>query len=426
MKVREVLVFPGGTEIALEIQRALGNCKDIRLFSAGMDISNHAPYAFQRHYLVPSVHGPSWIECLNQLIVQQGIDYVFPAHDDVLAALAKNSQQIKARIVSSPPETCLITRSKSQTYGLLRDVIPVPTTYDSIDGVERYPVFAKPDRGQGSQDARVVYDRGQLLSLLKQRNDTIIMELLPGEECTVDCFSTQDRGILFCGGRRRVRTKGGISMNSKPVRDSVFMEYARAISSKLSFRGAWFFQLKKDDQGEYKLLEIAPRIAGTMALHRVLGVNFPLLSIYEQENIPIEIRPNDVSVEIDRALVNRYRHNVKYRTVYVDLDDTLIVRDKVNLDLVKFLYQCLNAGIRIVLVTRHASVVDRTLERHRIAEIFDQVCYITQSESKADCIHDTNAIFIDDSFSERKNVGERLGIPTFDCSMLEMLIDDRV
>ena len=52
MRMYDVLVFPGGTEIGLEIQRALCQCKDIRLYSAGLDVSNHAPYVFARHFSV--------------------------------------------------------------------------------------------------------------------------------------------------------------------------------------------------------------------------------------------------------------------------------------------------------------------------------------------------------------------------------------
>ncbi|MBC1258927.1 ATP-grasp domain-containing protein, partial [Trichormus variabilis] len=82
------------------------------------------------------------------------------------------------------------------------------------------------------------------------------------------------------------------------------------ITQKLNFYGVWFFQLKQDKCGEYKLLEIAPRVAGAMAFHRVQGINFPLLSIYEQERVPIEIINNKFDLTMDRALINRYTHNV--------------------------------------------------------------------------------------------------------------------
>jgi carbamoyl-phosphate synthase large subunit len=425
-KTFNVLVFPGGTEIGLEIQKALCQCKDVRLYSASLDISNHAPYVFARHFNVPSVHDPTFVDSLNQIIVEQHIDYIFPAYDDVIVALAQDAHRIKARIVSSPPETCLITRSKSATYRFLAGTVPVPDLYEDMEMIDQYPVFVKPDKGQGSQRAQVVYSRDHLCQLLKQEREYIITEYLPGEEYTVDCFSDRDAGLLFCGGRQRIRTRSGISMNSRPVQDDVFVEYAKAISSKLVFHGAWFFQVKKDRYGVYKLLEIAPRIAGTMAVHRVLGVNFPLLSIYEQERIPIEIMVNRVDVEIDRALVNRYRHQLAYSVVYVDLDDTLIVNGMVNVDLIRFLYQCINKGKRVVLLTKHAANLDHTLRVHRLRDIFDEIIRIDASRSKSDYIYQSDAILIDDSFSERKQAKETLGILTFDCSMLEMLLDERV
>ena len=420
-----VLVFPGGTEVGLEIQRALCQCKDVRLHSAGLGISNHAPYVFARHFVIPSVFEPNWIDSLSKIIIEQGVDYVFPAHDDVLVGLVQNAERIEARIVSSPLETCLITRSKSQTNRLLSGVLPIPTVYDKPEAVDEYPVFVKPDKGQGSQSTHTVHDRRHLAQLLAENPAHVVLEYLPGEEYTVDCFSDRDAGLLFCGGRQRIRTRSGISMDSRPVHDDVFMEYAKAISQKLTFHGAWFFQVKRDSCGTPKLLEIAPRIAGAMAVHRVQGVNFPLLSIYEQDRIPLEILANTLDVEIDRALVNRYRHNVKYSGVYVDLDDTLILNGLVNVPLIRLLYQCINAGIRIVLLTKHQANVERTLGKYRLAGIFDEIIQIKPSASKSDHIRESDAILIDDSFSERKAVSERLGIPTFDCSMIEMLMDER-
>src|SRR5438034_9941854 len=71
-----VLVFPGGTEIGLEIQRSLRDCKEIRLYSAGSPVSNHAPFVYATHEVVPSIDDPVWIDRLNQVIRDHAIDYV--------------------------------------------------------------------------------------------------------------------------------------------------------------------------------------------------------------------------------------------------------------------------------------------------------------------------------------------------------------
>jgi hypothetical protein len=419
-----VLVFPGGTEVGLEIQRSLRHSRQVRLFSAGLPGSSHAPYVLARHFDLPGVHDPSWLERLQQLVAEHGIHYIFPAHDDVLLALAENSHRLAARVVTSPAETCRIARSKSATYRLLDGVLPVPRLYPGADAVDCYPVFLKPDRGQGSQHTHLARTREEALRILGEGRGHLLLELLPGEEYTVDCFSDRERGLLFCGARLRVRTRNGIAMNSRPARDPAFERHARAIAAKLEFHGAWFFQLKRDRRGVLKLMEVAPRIAGTMALHRVVGVNFPLLSLFEQERLPVEILPNPVEVEIDRALANRYRHALDYKAVYVDLDDTLLLGGRVNTDLVRFLYQCVNRGIPIALLTRHAGDLDATLEAHRLRGLFDRQVHLPAAEAKAGFIREPGAILIDDSFRERSEAIRR-GIPAFDCSMVEMLFDDR-
>ena len=48
-----------------------------------------------------------------------------------------------------------------------------------------------------------------------------------------------------------------------------------------------------------------------------------------------------------------------------------------------------------------------------------------KGENKATCISG-RAIFIDDSFAERRQVRESCGIPVFDLDMVESLLDWRV
>jgi hypothetical protein len=79
----------------------------------------------------------------------------------------------------------------------------------------------------------------------------------------------------------------------------------------------------------------------------------------------------------------------------------------------------------VVLLTRHAHDINRTLTKHRLQSLFDEVIHIDQTAKKSDFIVPEGAIFIDDSFRERMDVSRRHNIPTFDSSMLELLIDER-
>lgn len=426
---KKVLIFPSGTEIGLEIREALKDVRGLELYSANSGVSNHAPFVFKRHFVLPGVEGDGWLAALNGLVAREGINYIFPAHDEVVTVLSEKAALIKAAVITSPAATCAVCRSKTKTYEMFSGLLPVPKLYRSPSEVRSYPVFVKPDRGQGSQGAERADNEYALRGMLEGKPQQLILENLPGKEYTVDCFSDRRKGILFCRGRERVRVRSGISMNSRPAGDEenrVFRKYADVVTSRLELHGAWFFQVKQDAAGEYKLLEVAPRIGGTMAVHRVLGVNFPLLSIYEREGIDARIDTNPVNVEIDRALTNRYRHDLSYGKVYVDMDDTLIAGGAVNASLVKFLYQAFNRGCRLVLISRTDGDARATLRKYRLEGLFDEVVALRKDQAKAAYIDPEGAIFIDDSFNERMSVKDALGVPTFDCSMIELLMDERV
>jgi hypothetical protein len=421
-----VLVFPGATEIALEIRQALAWRKEIQLFSAGAVVSSHAPFVFAHHYDVPPVDQNDWLQALRQVVLAQRITHIFPAHDDALLALAENASTLGAKLVSSPVETCRITRSKSATLRLLRDVVPTPALFNRVEDVSAFPVFVKPDVGQGSQRTSTAHDREELDSLLARDPDRLVLEHLPGAEYTIDCFSDRERGLLYSAGRERRRMRSGIAMNSVFVNNPQFSDYAARITDTLALYGAWFFQVKTDVNGVLKLLEVAPRIGGTSALSRVRGVNLPLLSIYESERVGVCVAPTDISVEIDRALVNRYRHNLAYSTLYVDFDDTIVVHGRINTDLIKLLYQAFDRGVRLVLLTRHTGDMDTTLSRYRLKGLFDQVIQLRMDQQKAAFISATDAILIDDSFAEREQVRAQCGIPVMDSGGVELLMDHRV
>ena len=286
-------------------------------------------------------------------------------------------------------------------------------------------MFVKPDRGAGSRSAGIVETLDQLEQVLDTHEEMIATEYLPGREYTVDCLSDREQGLLFCAPRTpsqdAQRDRDGQPQRDRRARQTDGGEHRE----RSAVAGPWFFQTRETKDGSLCLMEIGARIAGTMALHRCDGVNFPLLGIYEEERAPITVMANGADIRIDRALVNRYRHDLEFSTVYVDLDDTLVLRGQVNTVLVRLLYQCVNQGKRVVVITRSETAPLDTLRRFRLHGLPDDVIHVPRGVSKAGFMDQDDAILIDDSFGERADVHRRTGMPTFDCSMIEMLLDDR-
>lgn len=429
MKHVNVLVFPCGSEVGLEINRALKDISFITLFGAS-SVADHGKYVFENYIEgLPFITDPDFFPALNAVLQEYEIDYLYPAMDQVIDVLSANRSALAAELVAPEHETVHICRNKQRTYDRLAGLDFVPVTYESAAEVERYPVIIKPEEGYGARGFQILRTRADLEYALASADvPMVICEYLSGEEYTIDCFTDRHGALKFVSCRNRNRIRNGISVNSRlQPNDPEIEAIARAISERIPMRGAWFFQLKRNDLGRYKLLEAATRIAGTMCLERAIGVDLPLLSVFDMMGYDVEIDPQLETAEVDRALYNAYRLDLPISEVYVDFDDTMVVHGKVNTNLMRFLYQCVNERIPLHLITKHDTDIYTDLKKYRLpAELFDEIIRISHQQRKCDFIHpDEHALFIDDSFAERREIREHFGIYTFGTESVECLIDHR-
>lgn len=425
---KNIAIFPAASEIGLEINRALKYSTHLNVYGFS-SIKDHTEYVYERCVLdLPFIKNENFIEELNKRVSEFKIDFIYPANDDVQLFLTENQEKINAIVLTSEKETVKICRSKLKTYEFLKKEEFIPEVFNNYKEVKEYPIFIKPDIGQGSKGAKIIKDEKDLKNTLEiMKEKVVISEYLPGEEYTIDCFTDFNKKLRVVKMRNRKRIRLGISVNSEILKlDEKVLRIANIINSYFNFNGAWFFQLKLDSLGKYKLMEIAPRISGTMGISRNTGINYPLLTIFNQMKQEIKIIENNYGIEVDRAFINRYKLDLEYENVYLDLDDTLILEDKINTFLMMFLYQCVNKKKKIYLLTRHSKEVEKTLKKYKICkEIFDDIIHLKENNNLKSQYIKKNSIFIDDSFRERDDVMQNKKISVFDVSEVESLIDWR-
>ncbi len=425
---KNILIFPAGTEIAFEIVNALKYSKFVKLYG-GTSTHDHSDFIYEN--LIdnfPYIGENGFIDYLNEVIKQYSIDCVYPAHDSASLFFSDNVDKINAQVIIADSKTTGICRSKKDTYEYLREESFIPKTYSSIDDNIDYPCFIKPTVGQGSNGAKKVNNKDELIQAFKQDNTIVICEYLDGMEYTIDCFTDKNGKLLVAKMRDRSRIKTGISVRSQSIDTPKEVKaIADIINSKFQFKGAWFFQLKKDANKNYKLLEISPRIPGTMGLSRNQGINFPMLTLFVFWGYDVKIIDNNYGIMLDRAFYSAYKIELKYEYIYVDFDDTLIIDNKVNSDLMRLLYQSLNKNKSIILLSKHSTNIYDDLKKYKISvDMFSKIIVIPKEEEKYKYIEHRNSIFIDDSFSERFDIKSKLQIPVFDLDMIESLIDWRI
>ena len=426
-KKKNLLIFPAGTEIAFEIHNALKFSKFVNLFG-GTSADDHSEFVYERLIKgFPYIGEDNFIEYLNKVIEEYKIEYIYPAHDSACVYLSKHSKSINAVIVCSEYDTVAICRSKSKTYSFFEGEEFIPITYKTPEEVQEFPVFVKPTVGQGAVGAEKIDNMEQLKFALEKDESLVICEYLSGIEYSVDCFTDKDGNLRVARLRDRERIRAGISVRSKALdSDNKIVQIANALNNKLKFRGAWFFQVKKNYNGEYRLMEVSPRIPGTMGLSRNLGINFPLITLFDMWGFDVDIIDNNYDIILDRAFYSAYKIDINYNKIYVDYDDTLVINDAVNIQLLAFIYQAYQCGKKIYILSKHIGDIYEDMKKRCIStELFEKIIVIDENDEKSNYISTEDSIFIDDSYAERIKIKNQIGIPVFDVDMVESLIDWR-
>lgn len=421
---KNILIYPCGADNAIEIYESLRYSIHLNVYGANSQ-NSIADLLFENKIItLPNINEEGFIEKLNNVISEYGIDLIFPTHDDVVYFFSKKSNEIKTSIVGCDEVINEIARYKSKTYQYFHNSTFNPLVYNSIDEITEYPVFCKPNKGHGSIGAFKINTEAELKETFFSTN--VITEFLPGAEYTVDCFSDKNNDLLYAFPRKRHLIRNGVShINIEPeqgVIDKCF-EIGKEINQKLKFKGLWFFQVKEDKNGNLKLLEICPRMATTMAFDRYKGVNLPLLSVFTYLNMDVEINVLHENIELYRYSLTKARYRFEYENVYIDFDDTIIINGKVCIDAIAFIYQAKNQNKKVYLITKHEFDLKETLNKYHISsDLFDEIIHLNMDDLKYNFMTKPSSIFIDNSYKERKEVFENTQMPVFDVDGIKSLI----
>lgn len=245
MERKKVLIFPSGSEGAIDIYNSLKYNLHFEVygFSGKKNFTDFA-YPDGMYYYGDErlfVNHPEFEETFIGLLEQFGIDFIIPTFDGVALRLMEIEDKLPARVISSPYETTLVASDKKRMYDKVKDLSFAPKCYEVVDDVDRYPVFVKPSIGVGSQGIHLVNNHEQLVRALDEEENAVICEYLPGEEISVDCFTNRHGMLLFIGPRIRERIFHGITFRAKSMPcDEEIGKIASELNSRFSFRGLGF------------------------------------------------------------------------------------------------------------------------------------------------------------------------------------------
>lgn len=401
---RRILVYPITTEIGVEIYYSLKSEKNVEVFGLTSDPTKAKFLGIpDANVLIQTwTQTPDFLQ-LNRMLNEFRITHIILAHDQIIYDFRVYQPPQGTKLVYHARQSVEVCSFKHLTYRHLSDYIETPKTIfpNALGGL---PGFLKPSRGEGSRGARKIHSLGDLgkSDLDKiESEELLLLEYLPGEEITVDCFTNSERKLVFVAGRIRKTIQNGISTLSENIMDSEIGVIANKINAHLELNGPWFFQLKRRAEGTMVLMEIGLRIAGSSGIRRLEGINLTLASIYNLEFPIVRIGPRTISKKYMRLSYSAVDFGVSFESVFVDYDDTVIVNGKINVSVITFLLHARNDGKEIILLTRHKGDLQASLVTFRLENFFNKIIRVDPMLEKSVYLPKSGLhLLIDDSYSE--------------------------
>lgn len=287
--------------------------REIRIVGVDMDPEAYGFALVDEQYTVPPGGSDEYLDRMVEIADREAPDVLLPLTTPELQPLAANRDRFDAAVMVSEPDRLTVANDKGKLYEFLTsegfDSAPayrrVDTKAGFLTAVEdlgypKSPVCFKPPVASGMRGFRILDDSDDKLGrLLEEKPDTAVttleevvpiltsadsfpelavMEYLPGEEYSVDLLAMGETvGPVI--PRSRKRTRAGISFEGVVEHKEDLIEAATDLSRRLGLEYNINVQFKYDANGQPKVIEVNPRVAGTVIMCVGAGANMPYLGV---------------------------------------------------------------------------------------------------------------------------------------------------
>jgi len=339
-----VLMTGAGAPGAAGILKCLFQNPAIRVTAADANPDAVGRWLTDDFVTIPFAHKENFIDTLLSVCREKDIHVLLPLVTRELIPLAEHIKEFEAsgtKLLISPAESLEIANNKGRLYQFLEwRAIEVPA-YRVVETIEQfeqgvkelgYPtkeICFKPSVSNGSRGFRILSNKTDKLDLLLNHKpdaailtfeealailstgkfpELLVSEYLPGEEYSVDCLANHGETVVALP---RVRRKmiNGISVEGAFLKEDSIIDYCTRVIKELKLHGNIGLQLKRSATGKFLLLEINPRVQGTISAALGAGVNLPLIAI--KQELGLTIIPDELQIKWGTKF-SRYWNEVFY------------------------------------------------------------------------------------------------------------------
>ncbi len=285
MMGNNILILSAGTrnKIVQYFKRTVG--KTGRVIATDMQTIAPAIYEAHKHYIVPRITEPGYLEIILDICIKEEINGVLSLIDPELSLLAKNRarfEELGVIIIGSDYELCERALDKMQMYNWLkehgyncaRSYDNKEDFYEDLDSGEiSFPVFVKPIRGSASIAINQVEDKDTLELLFKNNDGLMIQEYLKGQEIGADCYiDLLSKELVSVFTKRKLLMRAGETDKAVSFKEQKLFDLIEKFVSESGWSGQIDIDIF-DVDGEYYISEVNPRFGGGYPHAYECGVN---------------------------------------------------------------------------------------------------------------------------------------------------------
>ena len=311
-----------GAPGAAGIIKCLSKDPSINLTVADADANAIGRHLHPSFFQLPRATDTGFTDVLFSFCQKQNIKLVLPLVTKELFPLSEEKKRFAdfgIRVLVSCKEAIAIANNKATCYAFLEKkgvaipaFFPVDTTEAFIHaafelGHPREPFCFKPAVANGSRGFRIVSDSlNEADQLFNQKPyqthitythavkilssqafpPLVVSEYLPGAEYSVDCLANHGQAVLVVP-RLREKMINGISVQGRFENAEDIIRYCTQIIEAIGLHGNIGIQVKRSKECAPLLLEINPRVQGTIVAGLGAGINLPLLAVKQELNLPL-------------------------------------------------------------------------------------------------------------------------------------------
>lgn len=265
----------------------------------------------KRTIICPPIHHNTeeYKDFLLKHLQNNRYDIIIPLFNDTAEFASKHKsliEQTGSKVEIPDWDIFIRAHDKEKLMDICREIgIPHPktanpskTSYEEAIAYVGYPCLIKPNISAGARGIKVIHNKDEFdahyNNIVEQFGESTIQEFIPqtGKQLNVQIYRDKTGAVVASSCYEKTRyypIDGGTATCNKIIDRPDLVEKYMKILDYLGWEGAADFDCIEDPRtGVDLLMEINPRVPGTVKASFLAGINFAEIMMHHAKNIPFK------------------------------------------------------------------------------------------------------------------------------------------